>query len=88
MLGEILCTACFSSEPHGNVVRKHADGTCSWFGQHVNKAQERRMCPESELGLHVWAGHTCEMAILPQYLMDITIQQLPYNTTSIIKSRN
>ena len=47
MLGEILCTACFSSEPHGNVVRKHADG------QHVNKAQERRMCPESELGLHV-----------------------------------
>ena len=58
MLGEILCTACFSSEPHGNVVRKHADGTCSCFVQHVNKAQERRMCPESELGLHVYAGHT------------------------------
>ena len=55
------------------------------FGQHVNKAQERRMCPESELGLHVYAGHTCEMAILPQYLMDITIQQLPYNITSNFK---
>ena len=28
------------------------------------------------------------LAILPRYLMDITIQQLPYNITSIIKSRN
>ena len=54
MLCEILCAAYMSSEPHGNVVRKHADGTCSCFGQHVNKAQERRMCPESELGLHVY----------------------------------
>ena len=88
MLGEISCTACFSSEPHDNVVRKHAGGTCSCLGQHVNKAQERRMCPESEPGLHVWAGHTCEMAILPQYLMDITIQQLPYNITSVIKNCN
>ena len=52
MLGEILCTASLSSEPHGNVVRKHADGTCSCFGQHLNKAQERLICPESELGLH------------------------------------
>ena len=52
MLGEILCTACFSSEPHGNVVRKHAENMLM-FGQHVNKAQERRMCPDSELGLHV-----------------------------------
>ena len=53
MLGEILCTACLSSEPHGNVVRKRADGTCSCFGQYVNNAQERHMGPESELGLHV-----------------------------------
>ena len=88
MLGESFCTACMSSEPHGNVVRKHADGTCSCFGQHVNRAQERRRCPENEPGLHVWAGHrpTCDMAILPQYLMDITIQQLPYNITNIIKA--
>ena len=59
MLGEIWCTACMFSEPHGNVVRKHADDTCSCVGQHVNKPQERPMCPERELGLHVWAGHTC-----------------------------
>ena len=65
MLGKTLCTACLSSEPHGNDVRRHADATCSCFGQHVNKAQERLICLESELGLHVWAGHTCEMAILP-----------------------
>ena len=58
MLGKTLCTACLSSELHGNVVRKHADDTCSCLGQHVNKAQERLMCPESELGLHVWARHT------------------------------
>ena len=38
---------------------------CSCFGQHVNKAQERLMCPETDLGLHVLAGNTCEMAILP-----------------------
>ena len=66
MLGEIWCTACMSSETHGNVVRKHADDKCSCVGQHVNKPQERPMCPERELGLHVWAGHTCEMAVLPQ----------------------
>ena len=46
------------------------------------------MCPERQLGLHVWAGHTCEVAILPQYLMDITIQQLPYININIIKSQN
>ena len=28
------------------------------FGQHVNKAHERLMCPESERGLHIYAGHT------------------------------
>ena len=54
-----------SSEPHGNVVRKHADDTCSCVGQHVNKPHERPMCPERELGLRVWAGHTCGMAVLP-----------------------
>ena len=36
MLGEILCTTCLSSESHGNVLRKHADGTCSCSGPHVN----------------------------------------------------
>ena len=65
MLGEIWCTTCISSEPHGNVVRKHADDTCSCVGQHVNQPQERPVCRERELGLHVWAGHTCEMAVLP-----------------------
>ena len=50
MLGEIWCTACMYSEPHGNVVRKQADATCSCFGQHVNKAQEHPMSPKSELG--------------------------------------
>ena len=52
-IGERWCTACMYSKPHGNVVRKYTDATCSCFGQHVNKAQERPLCPESELGLHV-----------------------------------
>ena len=51
-LCSLSCLVKFCAQ-HGNVVRKHADGTCSCFGQHVNKAQERRMCRESELGLHV-----------------------------------
>ena len=64
MLDEIWCTACMSSEPHGNVVRKHADATCQCVGHHANKAHKRPMCSVSELGLHVWAGHTFEMAVL------------------------